>query len=251
MALTDKLTAIADAIRGKTGKTDGLTLDQMATEIAGIEAGGGGSGGDNALDYARTIYSLFEDSVVPNGTEIVVSFGSKAGTTMDSEALAYFMRSLTGAKSVTVSCGGTAPDSMNMNSFARCANPDYTLERIDLSGAEHLLVVSNFTRCLEYRRGLKEVLGTFDMTNCTTLANFAAQCTALETISFKAGTIKSNISIPNSPSLTDATIQNIIDGLADLTGGTAQTLTLHATVGAKLTDAQKSAASAKNWTISY
>jgi hypothetical protein len=42
MALIDKLTAIADAIRGKTGKTDGLTLDQMATEIAGIEAGGGG-----------------------------------------------------------------------------------------------------------------------------------------------------------------------------------------------------------------
>ena len=42
MALTDKLTAIADAIRGKTGKSDGLTLDQMATEIAGIEAGGGG-----------------------------------------------------------------------------------------------------------------------------------------------------------------------------------------------------------------
>ena len=41
MALTDKLTAIADAIRDKTGKTDGMTLDQMATEIAGIETGGG------------------------------------------------------------------------------------------------------------------------------------------------------------------------------------------------------------------
>ena len=40
--LVTKLTAIADAIRGKTGKSDGLTLDQMATEIAGIEAGGGG-----------------------------------------------------------------------------------------------------------------------------------------------------------------------------------------------------------------
>ncbi len=38
MALTDKLTAIADAIRGKTGGTDELTLDQMATEIAGIES---------------------------------------------------------------------------------------------------------------------------------------------------------------------------------------------------------------------
>lgn len=38
MALTDKLTAIADAIRGKTGKTDGLTLEQMPGEIAGIQA---------------------------------------------------------------------------------------------------------------------------------------------------------------------------------------------------------------------
>lgn len=42
MALTDKLTAIADAIRGKTGKTDGLTLDAMPGEIAGIQTGGGG-----------------------------------------------------------------------------------------------------------------------------------------------------------------------------------------------------------------
>lgn len=42
MALIDKLTAIADAIRGKTGKTDEMTLDQMATEIAGITGGGGG-----------------------------------------------------------------------------------------------------------------------------------------------------------------------------------------------------------------
>ncbi len=42
MALTDKLTAIADAIRGKTGKTESMTLAQMATEIAGIKTGGGG-----------------------------------------------------------------------------------------------------------------------------------------------------------------------------------------------------------------
>lgn len=42
MALTDKLTAIADAIRGKTGGTEELTLVQMANEIAGISAGGEG-----------------------------------------------------------------------------------------------------------------------------------------------------------------------------------------------------------------
>lgn len=37
MALTDKLAAIADAIRERTGGTEPLTLDQMAAEIAEIE----------------------------------------------------------------------------------------------------------------------------------------------------------------------------------------------------------------------
>ena len=41
MALTDKLKAIANAIRDKTGKTDPLTLDQMPEEISGIVSGEG------------------------------------------------------------------------------------------------------------------------------------------------------------------------------------------------------------------
>ena len=43
MALIDKLNAIGNAIRAKTGKTDKLTLDEMPTEIASIETGGGGT----------------------------------------------------------------------------------------------------------------------------------------------------------------------------------------------------------------
>lgn len=38
MALTDKLTAIADAIREKSGKTDTMTLDTMAEEISNLSA---------------------------------------------------------------------------------------------------------------------------------------------------------------------------------------------------------------------
>lgn len=47
MALTDKLVAIANAIRAKTGETEQMTLDQMATAIAGIAGGGieGAAGG--------------------------------------------------------------------------------------------------------------------------------------------------------------------------------------------------------------
>ena len=40
MALIDKLTAIADAVRGKTGDTALLTLDGMAAAISGISSGG-------------------------------------------------------------------------------------------------------------------------------------------------------------------------------------------------------------------
>ena len=41
MALIEKLNAIGDAIREKTGGTEKLTLEQMPTEIAGITTGGG------------------------------------------------------------------------------------------------------------------------------------------------------------------------------------------------------------------
>ena len=54
-ALDAALVGIADAIRGKTGGTGKLTLDQMAAAITGIVAGGGGDGlaydmGEFALD---------------------------------------------------------------------------------------------------------------------------------------------------------------------------------------------------------
>lgn len=39
MSVNEKMTAIADAIRGKTGGTAALTLDQMATAIGGIQTG--------------------------------------------------------------------------------------------------------------------------------------------------------------------------------------------------------------------
>lgn len=41
MALTDKLSAIANAIRNKTGKSEELTLDQMVSEIGDIQTGDG------------------------------------------------------------------------------------------------------------------------------------------------------------------------------------------------------------------
>lgn len=52
MALTDKLTAIADAIRVKGGTTDLLTMDGMVEAINAIEAGGG------ATDVTDSVVSV-------------------------------------------------------------------------------------------------------------------------------------------------------------------------------------------------
>ena len=68
MALTDKLTAIADAIRAKDGTTDTMTLAEMPGKIAAIQTGGGGSSSAssndvNFYDYDGTLvasYSLSE-----------------------------------------------------------------------------------------------------------------------------------------------------------------------------------------------
>ncbi len=51
MSVQEKLTAIADAIRDKTGGTDALTLDEMAVAIAGIT--GGSSGGVSGIYIAQ------------------------------------------------------------------------------------------------------------------------------------------------------------------------------------------------------
>lgn len=61
MALTDKLTAIGDAIRSKTGGSDLLTLDEMPQEIQSIQTGGGTITdtelADSILDGSITSYS--------------------------------------------------------------------------------------------------------------------------------------------------------------------------------------------------
>lgn len=65
MALTNKLTAIANAIRSKTGKSGKMTLEQMVTEINSISGGGLPSGftaiakGSHTISTAVTGSSTF------------------------------------------------------------------------------------------------------------------------------------------------------------------------------------------------
>lgn len=81
MALTEKLTAIGEAIRAKTGTTDLLTLDAMPAAIEGI-SGGSSGGWPEAPDDGKTrLYITLQEGrtspmlgVCPNGT-VTVDWG--------------------------------------------------------------------------------------------------------------------------------------------------------------------------------
>ena len=133
------------------------------------------------------------------------------------------------------------------------AHYEKTLKRvtINFSTAE----CTSFQNTFACRMGLEVIDGNpLDCSSATTGNMFGLTfnyCYALKEIRFVQNTIYLGIGFPHSSLLSAESVQSIIDGLADLTGATAQTLTLHATVGAKLTDAQKATITAKNWTLVY
>ena len=111
--------------------------------------------------------------------------------------------------------------------------------------AKNTRMVYTFQNCDALKTiALLHLEGVTDFSNCF------SNCACLESVTI-GGSIDKNIAFAQSNLLTTASAQSIINHLKDLTRQTAQTLTFHATVGAKLTDAQKTTISAKNWTLVY
>ena len=105
-------------------------------------------------------------------------------------------------------------------------------------------------------------LSNFDTSAVTDMRVMFSSCINLATIigthtleEVQAGTIKAlrglkvSISFSESPNLERASILALFYGLADLTGKTAQTITLHATAKARLTAEDIKIATDKNWNV--
>lgn len=108
--------------------------------------------------------------------------------------------------------------------------------------------VTAFNYFIYYAPYLKEV-GKLNLSSAVNVEGLFGTCNSLEDVSFVENSIKISIKFNSCPLLSAESIQSIIDGLADLTGSTAQTLTLHADVKARLTEAQIATITSKNWTL--
>ena len=133
--------------------------------------------------------------------------------------------------------------------FSKCTDMDYTFA---YSGNVKLPFVdlSSATKTTQTFGELTSDSLTVKFSENTKILNPFVRMKKLVNLTVD-GTVGMNISFSDSSLLSSESVQSVIDHLKDLTGLTSQTLTVHADVGANMTESQKATITAKNWTLVY
>lgn len=216
MALIEKLSAIGDAIREKTGGTELLTLDEMPTVITSIETGGGGES-----DVIRVIASnMGIDSNYKNFTETVKMLfecNCKLTFTPDYKTIGKQIKLI----GTFTDSGDCYIQSFNMN------NNQGAIQEIDLAGRViKFYPIQTFRNCVFLKKINAKLLHDGGSKWDRTFLN----CGELEEIAFVENSISlSGMPLGNSSKLTDNSLISIANGLMENTSGAAMTLTMHAT----------------------
>lgn len=261
------LTAIADSIRAKTGGVDEIMPEDMPTEINGIETGGGTEEIENIIDNSGVLDST--EGTVEEKVEQLVDLGEDFNNYIGVSAKRKIFKSdYEGVQEEFVLPKTDFSSATSLHNF--CINsyvtdipfyidsPNCTSIYAAFSGTSKLkhmvgMNTSKVTRSYNsfYNSALEVIDEPFDFSSIpdsNNTPNFN-NCRNLREIRFVPESLPFGLSISASSLLSAESIQSIIDGLADLTGGTAQTLTLNATVKAKLTQTQLDTITGKNWSL--
>lgn len=124
------------------------------------------------------------------------------------------------------------------------------LDLTGVTGAKPTNISNMFCGCISLR---KLDLSSFDFSNVTNVTNLfqsggASSIIEIRMPPFGKG-LKISHTIGASTQISQDSLTSIVESLADLTGETAQTLTVGSTIKNRMTDAQKQLAADKNWTI--
>ena len=213
---------------------------------------------------SKVVFKDFDTSSVTNMSNMfyncrnlttldLSSFNTSAVTNMSS--MFYDCRKLT---TLDLSSFDTSAVADMSYMFYDCSN----LTTLDLSNF-NTSAVTNMSSMFYYCRNLTTLdLSSFDTSVVTDMSNMFYNCSKLTTIigthtleEVQAGTIKAlkgtkvSLDLSSSSLLERASILALFYGLADLTGQTAQTVTLHATAKARLTAEDIKIATDKNWNV--
>ena len=247
MSVNEKMTAIADAIRDKTGGTDALTLDCMAEAVPAVYESGQKAEYDRFWDVAQNYGNI---------TYMPYHFAGRVWTD-ETFKPKYDIKPVGSAN-------GLFRESRILN-LKQCLESSGVI--LDLSN------VTNATYIFSYCSLLK-VVGKTDISSATTAGALCQSSSALETIEelrIGENTAFSNTSFNGCTSLTrlimtgtlatngldlhwspldKESLLSVVNALQNKTsaGGT-WTVTLGSDNLAKLTDAEKAIATQKGWTL--
>lgn len=226
MSIADKLVTVAENV--------------PKVYNAGFEAGK--AEGGSAPAWTQGAYNIRFKSDVWADEETTIYI-----PTLSSLAELFYNVRFTKIKKLTIK--SNTPITIASNAFfAPYSNTPSTLETLvldcDFSQCEY------FDTWIMRQQKLKRIEGQpFNLSSAIRLNSFSSYASLVEYFRVVPETIKVSFSIEHFSRLDDGTIQSVIEGLADLTGGTAQTLALHADVKAKLTETQLATITGKNWTV--
>ena len=240
MPKTDYI-ALCDTVRSKTGTSDLLKSGELAYLVAGIESG-------------NSYYDTFWDNFQKNGSKTDYKYAFYGDGWNNTIFKPKYDISPTDASSMFNFCEMTNLQELVKTAgitidFSGCTNMTYMLARskitkfptVNVSSATQVSYMCNYATELEEItitgiRQTHDFSGAFSV--CSKLKNLMV-----------SGVIGKNFSVVQSPLLTSESVQSIIDALADLTGENTQTLSLHASVKATLTEEQLASITQKNWTV--
>lgn len=251
------LKAIADAIRENAPiNLEGyfMTPEEMSAFIPDVRQEGHD---DGYSEGKQAEYDGFWDAYQDNGNRTSYRYGF-AGKGWDDttfkpkydispspyEALSFAADSkITNLKQKLIDCGVTLDLSKVVNALSLFEGAENltNLPRLDLGACTSM--ASTFRKC----KSLVSIDSLKLNENIAFSLTFS-ECNALEEIRIE-GLIGKSLEIKDSPLLSDASVQSIIDHLAVVP--VTQTLTLHANVGATITEEQRAYAISKNWSIVY
>ena len=243
MALIDKLTAIAEAIRSKTNTSEKLTLDEMPSVIEGIQ-----SGGEDYARFAKTItfqsLNIFGKEKVELNLDNIISLSNLFQITISANKNTI-------VEHLTINASTKVQSVNQMLYSSGSSSDDNVLKRLTFN--VDTSACTAFSSFCSGRLGLEVIDGTplnFSENTATSINGFA-RCSKLIEFRVVENSIKVNLILSACSKLSDETIKSIIGGLADLTGQTAQTITWHKDIEAKLSEEQKAQITSKNWTIAF
>ena len=235
--LESDLTVVADSIREKGGTSEQLAFPNgMADAVRGIQSGGSDDNSQYATEIKFANMNLFGKPKVSISLNGISSLRHVFNASVLNETV----------QELEVFCENKVTDLANF----------VTSNIADTKNALKKLIINfdtsqctNFSAFVWKQVNIEEIVGELDCTSATNFSLWLNTCRYLREIRIKEKTIFVSISFPDCNSLSDESIQSIIDGLADLTEQTSQTLTFNSNVKLRITEAQISQITSKNWTL--